>query len=67
MIILIAAHLPLLVGVIVLYRWMGENPNREKKSVEMKNMEKKGTDNYKDSDSEFETESSHLMKTRKGK
>ena len=67
MIILIAAHLPLLVGVIVLYQWMGENPNREKKSVDMKSMEKKGTDDYKDSDSEFETESSHLMKTRKGK
>ena len=51
----------------MLYRWMGENPNREKKSVDMKSMEKKGTDDYKDSDSEFETESSHLMKTRKGK
>ena len=51
----------------MLYQWMGENPNREKKSVEMKNMEKKGTDDYKDSGSEFETESSHPMKMRKGK
>lgn len=67
MIILIATHLPLLIGVIVLYRWMVENPNREKERMEMKTMEKKGTDDYKDSDSEYETESSHLMKMRKEK
>ena len=70
MVILIATHLPLLVGVIVLYRWMGDNHSREKESTEMKSMENKGIDDDKDSDSEFEkrvTESSHLMQNKEGK
>ena len=70
MVILIATHIPLLVGVIVLYRWMGENQSREKESTEMKGMEKKGADNSEDSDSDCEkrvTESSHLMQNKKGK
>ena len=69
MVILIATHIPLLVGTIVLYRWMGENHSREKESTEMKGMGKV-TNNDEDSDSDFEkrvTESSHLMQKRKGK
>ena len=70
MVILIATHVPLLVGVIVLYRWMGENHSREKESTEMKGVEEKGTDNDEDSDSDFEkrvTESSHLIQKKEGK
>jgi len=70
MIILISTHLPLVVGVIVLYHKLGRKCEEDDVDDAKASMEDSSTEYDSSTDSEFEkniNESSHLMSTEESK